>query len=82
MEWPWQYNFPPFFTLQPNEDTKNKQIDAWCDLILKYGREKRIFQLDLVEACCKPRGSSPVLLDLREAARLCRFAGPDGGDRA
>ena len=50
MEWPWQYNFPPFFTLQPNEDTKNKQIDAWCDLILKYGREKRIFQLDLVEA--------------------------------
>lgn len=49
MEWPWQYNFPPFFTLQLNEDTKKKQIDAWCDLILKYCREKRIFQLDLAE---------------------------------
>ena len=50
MEWPWQYNFPPFFTLQLNEDTKKKQIEAWCDLILKYCREKRIFQLDLTEA--------------------------------
>lgn len=50
MEWPWQYNFPPFFTLQPNEDTKNKQIEAWCDLILSYCKQKRIYQIDLAEA--------------------------------
>ncbi len=50
MEWPWQYNFPPFYTLQPNEDTKKKQIDAWCDLVLQYCKENRIYQLDLVES--------------------------------
>ena len=49
MELPWQYSFPPFFTLQPNEDTKIKQLDAWCDFVLDYCREKRIFQLDLNE---------------------------------
>ncbi|XP_039272219.1 vacuolar protein-sorting-associated protein 25-like [Styela clava] len=35
-EWPWQYNFPPFFTIQPNSDTKAKQIDAWCQLVINY----------------------------------------------
>ena len=50
MEWPWQYNFPPFFTLQPNEDTKKKQLDAWCDLILSYCKQNRIYELDLVES--------------------------------
>lgn len=49
MEWPWQYNFPPFFTLQPNEDTKKKQLDAWSDLILNYCKLKRIFLLDIAE---------------------------------
>ncbi len=46
MELPWQYSFPPFFTLQINEDTKRKQLDAWCDLVLNYCKHNRIFQLD------------------------------------
>ncbi|CAF0776932.1 unnamed protein product [Brachionus calyciflorus] len=50
LDFPWQYNFPPFFTLQPNEDTKRKQLDAWCDLVLNYCKFKRIYQLDLNEA--------------------------------
>jgi ESCRT-II complex subunit VPS25 len=50
MEWPWQYHFPPFFTLQPNEDTRKKQLDAWCDIILNYCKQNRIYELDLVEA--------------------------------
>jgi ESCRT-II complex subunit VPS25 len=50
MEWPWQYGFPPFFTLQPNEDTRKKQLDAWCDLVLSYCKQNRIYQLDLIEA--------------------------------
>ena len=50
MEWPWQYSFPPFFTLQVNEDTKKKQLDAWCDLVLTYSKHNRIFQLDLAES--------------------------------
>lgn len=49
MEWPWQYNFPPFFTLQQNEDTKRKQLDAWSDLILNYCKFKRLFKLDVGE---------------------------------
>lgn len=50
MEFPWQYNFPPFFTLQPNEDTRKKQMDAWCDLVLAYCKQKRLFQLDLPDS--------------------------------
>jgi ESCRT-II complex subunit VPS25 len=50
MEWPWQYSFPPFFTLQINEDTKKKQLDAWCDLVLAYCKQTRSFQLDLIES--------------------------------
>jgi ESCRT-II complex subunit VPS25 len=50
MDWPWQYSFPPFFTLQPNEDTRKKQLDAWCDLILAYCKQNRLYGLDLHEA--------------------------------
>jgi len=52
-EWPWQYNFPPFFTLQPNADTQQKQIDAWCSLVLSYCRHNKIFVLDLPSAQSK-----------------------------
>ena len=31
-EWPWQYNFPPFFTLQKHQETREKQIDQWISL--------------------------------------------------
>lgn len=50
MEWPWQYNFPPFFTLQPNEDTRRKQLDAWSDLIISYCKQNRVYELDLAES--------------------------------
>ena len=35
-QWPWQYSFPPFFSIQPNLDTRGKQIDAWKNLVLSY----------------------------------------------
>ncbi|KAL6256323.1 hypothetical protein P5V15_012440 [Pogonomyrmex californicus] len=38
IEWPWQYSFPPFFTLQPHADTRAKQIAAWKSLVLEYYR--------------------------------------------
>jgi ESCRT-II complex subunit VPS25 len=65
MEWPWQYSFPPFYTLQPNEDTKKKQVDAWSDLIIKYCKEKRIYQLDLAEA------SNTELFNNKQIERKC-----------
>ncbi|CAF4513724.1 unnamed protein product [Rotaria sp. Silwood1] len=42
----WYYDFPPFFTLQPNLDTRRKQLDAWCSLVLDYCRLKKVCQLD------------------------------------
>ncbi|GAB6028115.1 Vacuolar protein-sorting-associated protein 25 [Chamberlinius hualienensis] len=52
--WPWQYKFPPFFTIQPNVDTRNKQLEAWGSLILNYHRVKRLFILDVTEAQNSP----------------------------
>ena len=49
-EIPWQYEFPPFFTIQINEKTRLKQLEAWCDLIILYCKQNRIFILDLVES--------------------------------
>ncbi|KAK3529205.1 hypothetical protein QTP70_021428 [Hemibagrus guttatus] len=49
-EWPWQYNFPPFFTLQPNVDTRQKQLAAWCSLALSYCRNRKLYTMDVLEA--------------------------------
>ncbi|ELT92317.1 hypothetical protein CAPTEDRAFT_161891 [Capitella teleta] len=49
-EFPWQYNFPPFFTLQPNADTRRKQLDAWRSLVLDYHRHNKQYTLDIAEA--------------------------------
>ncbi|XP_070569700.1 vacuolar protein-sorting-associated protein 25-like [Ptychodera flava] len=53
-EWPWQYNFPPFFTLQPNLETRQKQLEAWCNLVLSYHKHNRVFSLDVTEAQSSP----------------------------
>lgn len=41
-QWPWQYNFPPFFTIQPNEETRAKQLDAWQALVLSYTQHHKV----------------------------------------
>jgi len=48
-EWPWQYSFPPFFTLQPNLDTRLKQVEAWCSLVLAFHRHHQLYSLDVAE---------------------------------
>ncbi|XP_057380913.1 vacuolar protein-sorting-associated protein 25-like [Daphnia carinata] len=48
--WPWQYDFPPFFTLQPNLDTQKKQLEAWRKLVIDYCRHNKIFVLDVQES--------------------------------
>lgn len=53
-EWPWQYNFPPFYTLQPNLDTRRKQIDAWTSLVLAYHRHHRNCVMDVSESQSSP----------------------------
>ena len=49
-ELPWQYNFPPFFTIQPNIDTRKKQLEAWCELVLSHQKGKKSYSLDVKEA--------------------------------
>ncbi|KTW32790.1 ESCRT-II subunit protein VPS25 [Pneumocystis jirovecii RU7] len=39
------YEFPPFFTRQPNAETWKSQQSHWVSLILAYCRHKRIFRL-------------------------------------
>lgn len=73
IQWPWQYSFPPFFTLawclnnfilfaifnhsfsygvsmfrlQPNVETRKKQLDAWRTLLLDYCRAQKICVIDV-----------------------------------
>ncbi|KAK9502931.1 hypothetical protein O3M35_011611 [Rhynocoris fuscipes] len=49
-DWPWQYSFPPFFTVQPNLRTRSLQISAWTALVLKYHRINNQYILDIQEA--------------------------------
>ncbi|XP_046397151.1 vacuolar protein-sorting-associated protein 25 isoform X2 [Ischnura elegans] len=53
-EWPWQYDFPPFFTIQPHLETQNKQISAWQSLILCFFKNNKSYILDIREAQNSP----------------------------
>ncbi|EDW02097.1 vacuolar protein-sorting-associated protein 25 [Drosophila grimshawi] len=46
-QWPWEYTFPPFFTLQPHEETRQKQFKVWTDLFLKYLKHNNKFTLGI-----------------------------------
>ncbi|XP_075991657.1 vacuolar protein sorting 25 isoform X2 [Anticarsia gemmatalis] len=48
--WPWQYHFPPFFTLQPHIETRAKQLEAWQKLITDYLRATKTTSIDVREA--------------------------------
>lgn len=50
MDWPWQYSFPPFFTLQPHQTTRTKQLEAWRHLVLNFCQSRNLSNLDLAEA--------------------------------
>ncbi|XP_076166664.1 vacuolar protein sorting 25 [Ptiloglossa arizonensis] len=79
IEWPWQYSFPPFFTLQPHTDTRAKQLAAWKSLILEYYRITKQSIVDIREAHSSPLfnnstinrklPSEVVLLVLEELAK-------------
>jgi ESCRT-II complex subunit VPS25 len=42
-EWPKIYNFPPFFTKQPNEQTWEAQRTQWTQLILSYCNHYKVW---------------------------------------
>ncbi|KAK9838829.1 hypothetical protein WJX74_004071 [Apatococcus lobatus] len=39
------HSYPPYFTLQPVKETREKQSALWKDLILKYCKQHKIFKL-------------------------------------
>ncbi|KAJ5679414.1 hypothetical protein N7462_007658 [Penicillium macrosclerotiorum] len=64
------YNFPPFFTPQPNSTTRHSQLEKWSSLIQAWCRHHRTYRLSLIEAVDTPLFHNATLrkrLDLREA---------------
>lgn len=67
---PSTYNFPPFFTPQPNSTTRHSQLQKWSSLIQSWCRHHRTYRLSLVEAVDSPLFHNAALrkrLDLAEA---------------
>ncbi|PLB46741.1 ESCRT-II complex, vps25 subunit [Aspergillus steynii IBT 23096] len=48
------YNFPPFFTPQPNRSTRSAQLQKWSALIQAWCRHHRTFRLSIIEAVESP----------------------------
>jgi ESCRT-II complex subunit VPS25 len=44
-EYPAIYNFPPFFTKQPNRNTYESQLEQWKEVILGYCKYNRVWAL-------------------------------------
>ncbi|KAJ6014652.1 ESCRT-II complex Vps25 subunit N-terminal winged helix, partial [Penicillium herquei] len=61
---------PPFFTPQPNTNTRQAQLQKWSSLIQAWCRHHKQYRLSLVEAVDSPLFHNAALrkrLDLREA---------------
>ncbi|XP_022731783.1 vacuolar protein sorting-associated protein 25-like isoform X2 [Durio zibethinus] len=43
------FNYPPYFTLQPVREAREKQVQLWKELILDYCRTQKIFVIGLEE---------------------------------
>ncbi|KAK1306101.1 Vacuolar protein sorting-associated protein 25 [Acorus calamus] len=43
------FNYPPYFTLQPVRETREKQVQLWKELILDYCRTLKVFTIGLEE---------------------------------
>lgn len=68
-DWPWQYDFPPFFTIQCNADTKLKQVETWCALVLSYHQHHKLSRLHLTNI-----NSSPLFCNKAINRKLSREA--------
>ncbi|XP_058116042.1 vacuolar protein-sorting-associated protein 25 [Anopheles ziemanni] len=66
-EWPWQYSFPPFFTVQVHAKTKEQQLATWKELVLNYQKHMCQALLNIAE--------DTPLFDNKE---ISRKLSPDG----
>ena len=44
-QYPEFYSFPPFFTLQENPATRQKQLDLWVDHVVKYANAHNVQEI-------------------------------------
>ncbi|KAL4920237.1 ESCRT-II complex subunit-domain-containing protein [Aspergillus aurantiobrunneus] len=87
---PAEYTFPPFFSLQPNADTRTVQLQRWSHLIQSWCRHHRLYKISLVEAIDSPLFRNSQLgkwLSLRDARTVLDWMGKGdeeggGGRRA
>jgi ESCRT-II complex subunit VPS25 len=83
---PATYSFPPFFTPQPNTQTRSAQLSKWSSLIQSYCRHHRIFKLVLSDALESPLFHNAELkrrLSARDARAVIDYmASKDGDGRA
>lgn len=43
-----------FFRIQPNLETRKKQLEAWCALVLDYHRQNKSYSVDVTEIQSAP----------------------------
>ncbi|KAK5012032.1 putative vacuolar protein-sorting-associated protein [Cryomyces antarcticus] len=83
---PSRTSFPPFYTLQPNLETRTRQLTLWSSLIQSYCAHQRLAKLSLASALASPLfrndalGRRLSLLDAR--AVLDWMCSAEGGGRA
>ncbi|CAL5228624.1 g11789 [Coccomyxa viridis] len=53
-DFPFFFNYPPYFTLQPVKETREKQVELWTELILRYCRQQRAYILSTSTADDNP----------------------------
>ncbi|GIL95449.1 hypothetical protein Vretimale_1463 [Volvox reticuliferus] len=44
---PYFFNYPPYFTLQPVKETRDKQVALWCSLILSFCQSTKTYIIDV-----------------------------------
>ncbi len=49
VEYPDFWSLPPFFTLQPNESSRKKQMQMWQDLLASYCESTGKFELTIAD---------------------------------
>lgn len=53
-EYPEVFGFPPFFTLQPVAETRERQLGMWVDLVVAFQRHHRRTIVKVAEAAAAP----------------------------
>lgn len=40
-EWPWEYSYPPFFTIQPHSKTREIQLSVWGKMLKNFIKQQK-----------------------------------------